>query len=140
MPGAKTFTQEELDEIVQDRVKKTNEALTAANQKAADLESRLEAANEKVTELQASADALPEKDKKIAELTLDNDKFNVLVEAGLSPKLANNLTGSTKEELAASAKNLKSFMPKMTYQNQGGNPKPSKEEQFAAALLGETDD
>ena len=104
----------------------------AAQQALADLEKKL--ADEKKTETQRSADALAEANAKIAALTLRNDQHEVSLELGLSPKAAEFLRGTTRDELRDSAEKLKALLAEFT----PGNSQESNQEQKRGMAPGST--
>ena len=126
--GSKTFTQDELNAIVNDRLKRAGEKykdyddLKAKAARLDELEAagktELEKANKKVADLQAELDGL----KKENEATAIRAK--VAKENNISPDL---LTGDTEEACVAQAKAMIEYFKPAGYPNvqDGGEPEGS---------------
>lgn len=113
-PGAatadagKTFTQDQLDHIVGERLAKERQKydgldiddLKGKAQKLAELEASTQTAADK---LQAERDAFKTDAEKAA---AENLRFRVALEKKLPPELIDRLQGATKEEMAADADKL----------------------------------
>lgn len=110
-------TQEELNRIIGDRVKRAKES---AAEKYADydsLKSRLAEYEAKINDLTASVEAHAEDAKKLAEQQKTIDayataavKSRIAHEVGLPYGMSERLTGGTEEEIKADALNLKKLM------------------------------
>ncbi|CEP67875.1 Protein of unknown function DUF4355 [Moorella glycerini] len=111
-PG-KTFTQEELDRIIADRLSREREKYKDYNdlKKAAEeLKKIKEAQMSEAEKLQARLAelerSLAEKDREAAEAKLEVMKLRILEEVGLPKAWADRIFGTNEEELRADAKNL----------------------------------
>jgi len=123
----KTFTQEEVNEIIGKRLEKAEKKWTEKYSNyysADDLASKTEELNKQITDLgnsldeannkaTASADSLAEKDQAIADLEnrvrnyeTDSAKIRIALEVGIPYELANRLTGATEEEIRADAEKM----------------------------------
>lgn len=110
-------TQEELNRIIGDRVKRAKES---AAEKYADydsLKSRLAEYEAKINDLTASVEAHAEDAKKLAEQQKTIDayataavKSRIAHEVGLPYGMSDRLVGSTEDEIKADALNLKKSM------------------------------
>lgn len=143
----KTFTQAELDKIVEARVAREREKyndyseLKEKAKKFDDIEDKNKTELEKLTEsnkkLQSQIDAFN------AEKELRNVRDKVVKETGLPIELVSKFSGSTVEELTDSAKaflnfqNSQSGYPKVENASKGKTQTKSKEEQFANWLNNE---
>lgn len=114
----KTFTQEEVNSIVGDRVKKEqakhlaeieslNSKITAYEKQIADYPNQLKELNEKLT---AQTKAFEESQAKISQYELQSVKLRVANEFGIPFELANRLNGTNEDEIKKDAESIKSFV------------------------------
>lgn len=114
----KTFSQEELNSIVSERLNKEKEKydkqvkeLTtkaeAYEKQIATFTSQLEEINKKVATHESE---LQERDNKIHEYETQSVKMRVAHEVGIPYELANRLSGTTEEEIKADAESIKGLL------------------------------
>lgn len=114
----KTFTQEEVNSIVGDRVKKEqakhmaeieslNSKITAYEKQIADYPNQLKELNEKLT---AQTKAFEESQAKISQYELQSVKLRVANEFGIPFELADRLSGTTEDEIKKDAEVIKGFV------------------------------
>lgn len=131
MSEEKTFSQEELNSIISDRLNKEKEKyekqLGELNAKAESYEkqiatftSQLDELNQKIA---TNETALQEKDSAIHKYETQSVKMRVANEIGLPYAMADRLSGATEEEIRADAESLKALMNLNT-----GMPHKSPEE------------
>ena len=110
-PAEKTLTQAEVDRIVKERLSRQRQQefgdyddLKAKAQRLQEIEDANKSETQKLTDqLTSLQQQLTEKDAEVAKATLSSLKASVAAEKGV---LASALTGTTKEELEASADDL----------------------------------
>lgn len=131
----KTFTQEEVNDIVKERLdraeKKWQEKYSnyysaddlankteELNSKIAELGNTLNLANDKAT---ADGEEISKRDQTIADLEAklrqnetDSAKIRIGLAKGIPYELCNRLSGSNEEEILADAEKFTAFLPKQT--------------------------
>lgn len=131
----KTFTQEEVNEIVKDRLDRAekkwqekyanyyseddlNNKTAELNSKIAELSNSLNVANDKAT---GHAEELSKREQTIAELTeklkkneSESSKIRIGLANGIPLELCGRLSGESEEEILADAQKVSSFLPKPT--------------------------
>ena len=118
MSEEKTFSQEELNSIVSDRLNKEKEKfdkqlkeLTEKNnayeQQIAAFTSQLEEVNKKVA---AHDSEIKERDGKIKAYETQHIKMRVAHEVGIPYELANRLSGDTEEDIKKDAESIKGLL------------------------------
>lgn len=133
--GDKTFTQEEVDKLIADRLaraeKKFNlekkELERKHNESIEDYEERIKTANmtaeEKFKlELEKRDKLLAEKDGKLKKIETDGIKRNVLSKYKLPEKFMSRISGETEEDIEASAKEFSEVMGEYIKSQAGGTP------------------
>lgn len=145
----KTFTQEEVNNLIQERLKRAEEKFASkyegfksteeveemkANyeKQISDLNASLTAQSEKYADIDTQ---IAEKDSKIKAFETSSIKTRVAHEIGLSYEAIDYLKGETEEEIKKSAEGLKSlfdssFVPPLA------NPETPPEDSKNAELLG----
>ncbi len=138
-PETKTFTQQELNQTVSDRLKREREKYADYEELKKKAEAYDKYQEESKTELQKATDKAESLQKELddlkqAEVTRQL-KAKVAKETGVPMDILDRLNGTTEEELKAGADALKAFRP--TYPNipdggeAGGDIKTSTAQQFA---------
>ncbi len=133
--GDKTFTQEEVDKLIADRLaraeKKFNlekkELERKHNESIEDYEERIKTANmtaeEKFKlELEKRDKLLAEKDGKLKKIETDGIKRNVLSKYKLPEKFMSRISGETEEDIEASVKDFSEVMGEYIKSQAGGTP------------------
>lgn len=114
----KTFSQDELNSIVSDRlnkekekyekqVKELNEKAEAYEKQIATFTSQLEEINKKVATHETE---IQERDSKIQQYETQSVKMRVAHEIGIPYELASRLSGTTEEEIKADAESIKGLL------------------------------
>ncbi len=106
-------TQEELNGIIESRVKREREKYADYE----DLKTQVSGFDETkktyeqtINELQTKADSVEELMKKNQQLEINSMKLNIAVKNGLPLEMANRLAGTTEEELNEDATKMASFI------------------------------
>ena len=133
--GDKTFTQEEVDKLIADRLaraeKKFNlekkELERKHNESIEDYEERIKTANmtaeEKFKlELEKRDKLLAEKDGALNKIKVDGIKRNVLSKYKLPEKFMSRISGETEEDIEASVKEFNEVMGEYIKSQAGGTP------------------
>lgn len=119
--GGKTFTQADLDRLLEDRLARERkkysdyDELKAKAQQLEQLEQGTKSEVEKLTE------RLAEAEKRATAEAARADRFEVALDKGLDMTRAKRLTGATREELEADAEELQTWQSGSTEK-----PAPSK--------------
>lgn len=100
--GEKTFTQEQLDRIVEERLKRERAKYSDYD----DLKAKADQAESTKSEAQKALEKAEQLEKKLAESDARALKAEVAQAKGLTPGQAKRLSGSTKEELESDADDL----------------------------------
>lgn len=138
-------TQEQLDKVIGDRVKRAEKAAEkAAAEKYADYEdlktqvasltAQLQAQTETINGHQSEVDAL---NAKIHDYETGSVKTAIALEMGLPYQMAGRLTGTTEEEIRADAKAMVALIGgsnKPAPLPSGGGAKTTTSEMFASAV------
>lgn len=101
----KTFTQEELDKIVANRVGREAEKVAALGDTVTKLEAKLLSTTERAAELELEVNSYS---SKVESLELDKIKNAVAFESGVEPAMLDSLRWDNEEELRAAVKQWKS--------------------------------
>lgn len=128
-PPAKTFTQEDVDKIVQDRLGREQkkyadyDELKKAKEKLDELEKSQMTEQEKLkAELDKAKKEAEDAAVKAAALELERTKEKICREAGLPEGFADRLKGATDEEIKADAESLKKLVPAKSEGGKGAPP------------------
>lgn len=141
MSEEKTFSQEELNSIISDRLNKEKEKyekqISELNAKTESYEkqiatftSQLEDVNKKAATYESE---IKERDDKIHAYESQSVKMRIAHEIGLPYELAGRLSGETEEELKADAESMKTLMNLSTTQMPRKSTEPVKEDDLEAA-------
>lgn len=110
-------SQEELDNIIKDRIGRLNKQHLEAT---AELQSKLDSANSLIEDYRKNEEEakgktsaeVEELKKQIAKYETDSVKTKVAIEIGLPLEMRDRLRGNTEEEITADAQALLSLIPK----------------------------
>lgn len=133
--GDKTFTQEEVDKMINDRLARERKKFDSEkkelerkhNESIEDYEERIKTANmtaeEKFKlELEKRDKLLAEKDGKLKKIETDGIKRNVLSKYKLPEKFMSRISGETEEDIEASVKDFSEVMGEYIKSQAGGTP------------------
>ena len=133
--GDKTFTQEEVDKMINDRLARERKKFDTEkkelerkhNESIEDYEERIKTANmtaeEKFKlELEKRDKLLAEKDGKLKKIEVDGIKRSVLSKYKLPEKFMSRISGETEEDIEASVKDFNEVMGEYIKSQAGGTP------------------
>ena len=133
--GDKTFTQEEVDKMINDRLARERKKFDSEkkelerkhNESIEDYEERIKTANmtaeEKFKlELEKRDKLLAEKDGALNKIKVDGIKRNVLSKYKLPEKFMSRISGETEEDIEASVKDFNEVMGEYIKSQAGGTP------------------
>lgn len=118
--GGKTFTQAEIDRLIEERLQRERKKYSDYDELRAKAEKLDEVEGASKTELQKLAERNAQLEKDLTAANARADRFEVALDKGLDMVRAKRLTGTTREELEADAEELRGWAPA------AGEPAPAK--------------
>lgn len=135
MEETKTFTQEEVDKLINDRLARERKKFDAEkkelerkhNESIEEYEERVKTANmsaeEKYThELEKVKKSLEEKEATLKKMNIDSLKLSALSKYKLPEKFINRISGETEEEIEESVKSFQEGISEYLKTQAGGTP------------------